>query len=652
MLKQTSKYNSFITLYVVLLLLLVINTVFAFFVSLKMCLVSALITLIGVAVTIVRSFGFNKSFKQLLLALEEGASINSKTLAEFGLPVIIASEENEIIWYNNSFSKLTKNVEYFGTDISELLSADLLKLESNAVCEARFNGREYDLFRTYVPSKKENYYIYYLVDNTSLKRAAREFYATRPVVMVITTDNFNETLRDSKDSERSAFLGAIHGEIEKWLSEINSISINIGAGTIHVVLDERGLKKLSETKFSVLEAIKKLKLCNFGGVTLSVGVGRGGTTYSETELLSKQALDMAQSRGGDQVVIKNNNNEYKFFGGLSSAKEQRTKVRARTVSSAILEMINASSKVVLMGHQYSDLDSLGSAYGLASVCADLEKQTYIVFDKDKTLALPLYNYVSSNDTRVTFQNGTSLYDVVDEKTLLIILDTHRAAFLECPELYDLIKNVIVIDHHRKAVDAIDNAVIFYHATAASSTCEMVTELIEYMPRVKISEISANALLSGITLDTKNFFLHTGVRTFEAASKLKAAGADTILVKRLSSDNMRTYSRKSLIVSRAEIYNECAIAFDDQMDDATRIASSQSADEMLYLEGVKASFVLYKTDKSVNISSRSYGQVNVQLIMESLGGGGHQNMAACQLEVEDIETAKQMLIKAIDNYNNN
>lgn len=648
--KRVSKYNEFITLYVVLLLLLVLNTVFAFFVNLTMCLVSALITLIGVIITIVRFLSFNTSFKELMSALEEGASINSKSLAEFGLPSIIASENNEIIWYNNSFSKLTKNTECFGSDISELLHADLLKLESNAVCEAKFGGREYDLFRTYVPSKKENYYIYYLVDNTSLKRATREYYATRPVVMVITTDNFNEALRESKDSERSAFLGAIHGEIEKWLSEINSVSINIGAGTIHVILDERGLKKLSDTKFSILEAIRKLKLCNFCGVTLSIGIGRMGATYSETEILSKQALDMAQSRGGDQVVIKNSNNEYKFFGGISSAKEQRTKVRARTVASAILEMINASSKVVLMGHQYSDLDCFGASYALASVSADLGKQAYVVFDKEKTLALPLYNYVSGNDERVNFVNGTSLFDIVDEKTLLIISDTHRADFLECPDLYDLIKNVIVIDHHRKAVDAIDNAVIFYHATAASSACEMVTELIEYMPRVKISETSANALLSGITLDTKNFFLHTGVRTFEAASKLRAAGADTILVKRMSSDNMRTYSRKSLIVSRAELYQECAIAYDSEMDDVTRIAASQSADEMLYLEGVKASFVLYKTEKSVNISSRSYGEVNVQLIMESLGGGGHQNMAACQLDAEDIDTAKQMLIKAIDNYN--
>ena len=646
--KQSSKYNSFITLYVVLLLLLVVNTVFAFFVSLKMCLVSALITLVGVIITIIRFISFNTSFKQLLSALEEGATINSKTLTEFGLPAIIASEDNEIVWYNNSFSRLTKNIEYFGADISELLHADLLKLESEQVCEAKFGGREYDLFRTYVPSKNSNYYIYYLVDNTSLKRAAREYYATRPAVMVITTDNFNEVLRDSKDSERSAFLGAIHGEIEKWLSDINSISINVGAGSIHVMLDERGLAKLSETKFSILESIRKLKLGNFSGVTLSIGVGRGGSTYSEIELLSKQALDMALSRGGDQVVIKNIKNEYKFFGGHSSAKEQRTKVRARTVSSAILEMINASSKVILMGHQYSDLDCLGASYGLASVCADLQKQAYIIFDKEKTLALPLYNYISNNDSRVVFASGTSLYDIVDDKTLLIVCDTHRAAFLECPELYDLIKNVIVIDHHRKAVDAIDNAVIFYHETAASSACEMVTELIEYMPKAKISEASANALLSGITLDTKNFFLHTGVRTFEAASRLKANGADTILVKRMSSDNMRTYSRKSLIVSRAEIYNECAIAFDETMDDITRIASSQSADEMLYLEGVKASFVLYKTDKSVNISSRSYGQINVQLIMEQLGGGGHQNMAACQLDASDIATAKQMLIKAIDN----
>lgn len=647
--KQTSKYNSFISLYVVLLLLLAANTVVSFFVSLKMCFISAAITLIGVVITIIRLSKFNASFKQLLLALEQGASIKSKTLSCFGIPAIITSDNNEIVWYNDAFDKYTKNTEYFGYDISTVFNADLVSLEANSICDATFNGKEFDMFRAYVPSADGNYYIYYLVDNTSLKRTAREYFATRPVVLMIATDNFNETLRNSKDSERSAFLGAVHGEIEKWLGNTNCISVNIGAGCIQVLLDERGLKQLIENKFSVLDNVRKLKLCEYTGVTLSIGVGKGGASYNETELLSKQALEMAQSRGGDQVAIKNNKNEYKFFGGVSSAVERRTKVRVRTVSSAVQEMICACSKVILMGHKYSDLDCLGAAYALASVSADLNKTAYVVFDKEKTLALPLYKEVIKVDNRVIFTKGDNLFELIDDRTLLIILDTHRAAFLENEELYNKIDNVIVVDHHRKAVDAINDAVIFYHETAASSACEMVTELIEYMQGVKISPMTANALLGGIVLDTKNFFLHTGVRTFEAASKLKLYGADTVKVKRMSSDNMRTYSRKSLIVSKTELYNGCAIAFDEISDDITRIASSQSADEMLYLDGVKASFVLFKTDDTVNISARSYGEINVQVIMENLGGGGHQNMAACQLKVADIDTAKTELVNAIDNY---
>lgn len=631
------------------LVLLAANTVLMAFVSVKFMIISLIFLIVGSAFTVYYVITFNRYFKKFILTLDSGGAIRSKALSQLKMPVIYTNVSGEIIWYNSVFEKYLTGTDAYGADIFGLLKFDKEEIYEKGFCELIYKSKEFTLYYTVLTDGKNKYFAYFLTDNTVLKRAAREYYASKPAVMMIKTDNFNDLTRNCKDSERSSFLSAIHKEIENWLADIKCININLRDNDVYVLLQERDLVRLIESKFSVLDSVRKLGSESVSGVTLSIGVGRGGANLEECESLCKQAIEMAQSRGGDQAAIRNRNNEYQFFGGVSSSVQKSNKVRVRVVASAIYEMISAADNVVLMGHKYSDLDCLGASYALAEVAISKGKNTFIVFDPGTTLAGSLYDRIIEENKCVIFTDGSNLSSVVGEKTLLIVSDTHRASFCENPNIFDMVKNIIVIDHHRKSVDAISDAVIFYHETAASSACELVGELLQYMPGVSVSKLAADALLAGITLDTKNFCLHTGARTFEAAAYIKNCGADSIRVRKFFSDNRRTYVRKAQVVANAQLYENCAISFEETDDDITRIVSSQAADELLNLQNVSASFVLCHISGGINISARSYGEINVQLIMEKLGGGGHQNMAACQLRTVDFADAKKALIKAIDEY---
>ncbi len=645
-------HQSYLLLYLILLFLLALNTFILAFVNVRLMLVSLLITLIGAALVIYNAVNLQATYRKFVEALNSSAQPQSPTLERFNLPVIYVSDNDEILWYNKKFEIHLKANDCYGKNVYEFLGLNRETILENGTAEIKYNNKEFSVYGTAVHTDSSSLRIFYLIENTNLKRAAREYLAARPVVMLIATDNFSEVMRNCRDSEKSSFRSSIHKEIENWLSNINCISINRNDKYIFVLTDERSLNKLIAGKFSILESIRKLKQNNYGGVTLSIGVGRGGKDLSECEFYCRQGLEMAQSRGGDQVAIKSSGNDYKFFGGISAVVERRNTVRARVLSSAITEMMSASSNIIIMGHKYSDLDCLGASYALYKTAEAIGKRAFIVLDKEHTMASALYKRIVAQDNSCNFTDGSDILNKIDDKSLLIVLDTHRAGFLENQEVYNKCKNVIVIDHHRKAVDAIDNAVIFYHETAASSACEMVTELIQYLPSYNPDELVSDALLSGIMLDTKNLCLHTGVRTFEASAYLRRCGADPVKVKGLFSDSFSTYSRKSSIVSKAELYGNCAISFDETDDDITRIATSQAADELLNLERVKASFVMCRIADGINISARSYGDVNVQLIMEALGGGGHRNMAACQVKSDDFIDTTQLLKNTIDNYNKN
>ena len=360
---------------------------------------------------------------------------------------------------------------------------------------------------------------------------------------------------------------------------------------------------------------------------------------------------MALGRGGDQAVVKTDNG-YRFFGGVSNGVEKRSRSKTRIIANALQDLIINSDRIFIMGHRFGDLDSVGASCGLAGAVQLLGKEVYIAVDSKKNLASNLIDMVNEATDNRLFISPADAADMIENDDMLIIVDTHNKDYIESVSLYEKARSVVVIDHHRKTVNFIDNAVIFHHEPYASSASEMVTELIQYFDYhsdEKIAAFYAEALLAGIMLDTKNFVMRTGVRTFEAAAFLKKVGADTIEVKHLFSNSIDSYRRKTQIVASAKIHNNCAIAAADFESDDIRLVAPQAADELLNITDVDASFVIYKTSNTVNISARSLGSVNVQLIMEQLGGGGHQTMAAVQLKDTTIKDAARALILTIDEF---
>ncbi|MBQ1453180.1 MAG: DHH family phosphoesterase, partial [Ruminococcus sp.] len=381
--------------------------------------------------------------------------------------------------------------------------------------------------------------------------------------------------------------------------------------------------------------------------TISVGLCRGAGLVRDSEMNARKALEMALGRGGDQVAIIRDGN-YEFFGGTAAAAEKVSKVRMRIIANAISRAVNDSDKVYIMGHRFSDLDCVGAAVGMQCIMEKTFKRySKVVINRDATMARKLIDYTDERLESNIFITPEEAIHGLTSKTLLIIVDTHLKNSLESSELYEKCKRVIVIDHHRRAVNYINNALVFCHEPSASSASEMCCEIISYMDDKPLGYIQADALLSGIMLDTKNFVLKTGVRTFEAAAYLRRKGANTLTVKELFSGSIETYREKVDIVCRSEIYNGCAISTSQSVESDIRLAAAQAADEMLTLTGVAASFVVFPDNERINISARSYGRINVQVIMEQMGGGGHQTMAATQLYNTTIQDALAQLKAAID-----
>lgn len=633
---------------------LIINTVIALFFDKRVFIVSLIFAIVSAALAVYRLMSMQNKLGSIINYVSNDlSSSESKALWELKVPVMISTGNGEIVWFNSALeSSITEASEIVGRKLESLIGSDSMEqLKIARQSEIMLYDKVFAIYRSQINRSSDILDVYYLFDQTSFKKTAFEYNQSRPVVAIITFDNLDEITKNARDSEIAAFKSTIQTEIEKWSSQTTGIIRKITGDKYLMVLDERSLLRLIDGKFSILKTVREHK---FGEscATLSIGAGRGGSTYAECEELANQALDMALGRGGDQAVVKNQNNEYKFFGGLTNAVEKRTKVRARIVASALRELMESSKRIIIMGHRFADLDCFGASFGLYNAARAMGKEAYIVMDKDKSMANPLLKRIEGIGIDCAISDGSNLIGTIDRDTLLIIADVHRPMFLENSDVYRACKNIVVIDHHRKAVDYIDNAVIFYHEAGASSTCEMVTELLQYINSKSVGQIEAEALLAGIMLDTRNFVMHTGVRTFEASAFLRNRGADPIAVKKLFSGSMPSYRERANIVAKAELYGDCAIAENRVRDENTRIASSQAADELLGISGVQSSYVLCRLGDEINISARSLGSVNVQLIMEALGGGGHRTMAACQLPTKDFAEAKQKLINAIDEYKAN
>ena len=614
--------------------------------------ISELIIALGAFAVVAASFVNLKKYVSAVIAggMNAIGENDERTINNIPVAAVIIGENNEILVSNKLFKEIVcKNEEPVNDNISFYLSnqnPDSL-YDDNGV-DTLINDHWYIAFGV----KNGPGSVIYFIDNHTYKSNSDEYVNTRPVIAIISFDNSEELDREHEDGKAAQIVVTVEKIIVKWVVSANGFYKKISGDRYLAVMEERCLKQFIEEKFKILEEIRAIKINDRINATISIGIGHGGSTYRENELWARKALEMALGRGGDQAAVKKAES-YHFFGGVSKGIEKRDKVRTRVIAATLTNHVTNSSNVLIMGHRFSDLDSVGAAIGMwSAVVKGLHRNAYIVINKQQTLAKPLVASFDKAGFESIFKSESEALDIMDEHTLLIIVDTHSPNFLESKAVYENCKRVVVIDHHRMMVNHIDNALVFYHEPYASSASEMTAELVQYLGSESISRLESEALLAGIMLDTKNFVLRTGVRTFEAAAYLRSKGADTVEVKRMFSNSIDTYKVKYKLVSEAEIFNYCAIAFADEDIPDIRIASAQAADELLGIENVKASFVMYKTGKTINISARSLGDMNVQVIMEALGGGGHQSMAACQMEDVSMAEARERLVSIINDLDIN
>lgn len=567
----------------------------------------------------------------------------------FPLPCVMCDIKGNVVWYNAEFDQniLNDNKKIGMCDFfADFNYYDYSELK---IAEAEYGEKKFTAFITKVNSVSNPMLCIYFFDDTYLKETEIKYQLSKPFIMLIFIDNVEQLSRQLTDSQVAQILGGIEAKIEDWLKDEKLILKKIGTGKFLVIGEKISLDRLCDKKFSVLKTVREYKQNNLPfNLTLSIGVGTGDD-FSQCESRAKKSLEMSLGRGGDQAAVYTDNG-YVYFGGMSNHSNDNSRVSPRQTAANISTLIKKYKKVVIVGHKFSDYDSVGSAMGIHFFAEANGVQAFVAVDEKTTLSKALISLSTENG----FHGFISLSDALDkcdEDTVLFVADTHRLCLIDEPRLYERAGAKVIIDHHRRSDDFLNDANIFYHLPSPSSTCEMVTELIEYSTiQNKLPPVIATALLSGIVLDTKEYVLRTSGRTFEAAAFLKECKADTVAVKKLFSVSADMIALKNEILDRAEIYENCMISFTESNSKDIRIITSKSADEMLNIDGVKASFVLSYIDGGVvQISARSLGEENVQLIMENLGGGGHSTMAAAQIKNTDIETAKSMLMKAIDSY---
>lgn len=601
-----------------------------------------------------------KNLHKFVTEMESQLNLTERdSLYKFPAPAIIVDSEGIIIWYNIAFSEQVYGGDAFGLHLSKIIDIDLERAMSNKNVTVDYQTSHFKISAVTTDKRDaeskliSSLTLLYFEDISDYITLETKLNNLRPSIMLISIDSYDELLSGEKDSEKSHILIQIEKLLETYLELHHGIMRKISSDKFFAVIEDRYVNDMIEDKFKVIDEVRNIPVSGKAPVTLSIGVGMGSVDLSESELFAKQALEMAQGRGGDQVAVKREDG-FEFFGGVSKGIEKHTKVKTRIVATALEELINSSSSVLIMGHRNGDMDSIGSGAGLCGAIRLLNPELYVrmVVDAEHNLAVPIIERLNENltDQEPVFITPAEAMEQLSENTLLIIVDTHNKDILESPELYEAAKQIAVIDHHRQVVNYIDNAVIFHHEPYASSASEMTAEIIQYFPGIEhLQSYYADVMLAGIMLDTKDFVMRTGVRTFEAAAFLRKLGADMVAVKGLFANSMACIQKRSQLIASTEIYNRCAIAVDDSADDCIRIASAQAADEMLGIVDVDASFVIFRTPVGVNISARSLGAMNVQIIMEKLGGGGHQTMAAAQFTDITVFEAKAKLISAIDEH---
>ena len=566
-----------------------------------------------------------------------------------GLPIpTMLIADGRVLWYNTIFREEVLN----GTDAVTRPIDRLFPELDLAVC-SRPHGQDLTVgnkrFTAYAGAAKgsRGANIVYLVDDTVYKQTLEEYTASRPACLIIVIDSYDELFDDMKDSEQAKELEAINSLLEAYIAKSTGFLRKISNSRYIAVVEERDIHWMLQERFEILDQVRALHPGGF--TTLSIGVGHGGKTLQECHQMARESIDIALGRGGDQAAVKTVDG-FEFYGGISHGVEKRSHVRSRIIANALCDLIKKSDSVIIMGHRMSDLDAIGSAIGVLRICKICGVPAVIAVNSDATLAGPLLKTFIDAGEGHNFIPPDQTLDVITPRTLLIVVDTYQKRLLESQKIYEKCKRVVVIDHHRMAVGHIDNPLLLYHEPYASSASELVCELLQFLPKeANITALEAQALLAGIMLDTRSFALHVGVRTFEAAAWLRSRGAQTADTKLLFNTSKEEYEARAHIVESAYIYKGCAIALSEELDAGMNVVLPMAANDLLTINGVDASFVAVAKNGGVNISARSMGALNVQVILEPLGGGGHLMMAGAQLHDCTLQDAETRIREQIDIY---
>lgn len=649
-------------IYLVIILLLLI---FICVQNVKLIIPAILLFLLVVAYTYFannkRKSEISETLQDLTLTVDSAAKTS---LINSPFPLIILETGGNVIWKSSKFASEFENIDMntFINDIIFNLKEEIdNKKEKNDKSISRnikVNNKTYKLVGKFVNSKKYNKVnkekymaILYFIDETENIKLQKQYNDSKSCVGIIMIDNYEENMQMLESEEKAQYIAEIDKEIYEWANETKGILIKSDRDTYVYIFEQRYLDKIRDDKFSVLDRIKELDPKQKVQFTLSIAISNEGDTDKEKYKSAQMAMDIVLGRGGDQAVVRQND-IYKFFGGRAQEVEKRTKVKARVVAHALENLIKESSKVMIMGHANPDIDAMGSAIGIYRLVKSIEKNAYIVTSNTPTLQSFRESLLEEPEYEDVLISKEVAEENIDEDTLLVIVDTHKFNYVESQEVLKKAKKVVIIDHHRRSADYIENATLIFQEVYASSAAELVTELLQYAKvSVELKKIEAESLYAGIMMDTKSFTFKTGVRTFEAAAYLRKCGVDIIRVKKWFQSDLESFNKIAEIVKSSEIVNDSiAIAiYDNQKEKDVNLLCAKAADELLTISDVTASFVLGNTGEKVYISGRSIGDINVQVILEKLGGGGHITLAGAQVEGMTIEEVKEELIIRINEY---
>ncbi len=595
----------------------------------------------------------------------EYAWVQKKLLADLNLPYAVADETGRFLWMNQEFRRISKEEKGAGRNLMslfpEVAKETLAELKEAVSVHSEYGESKYRIDLKPVTMEedggeakdalgseadRQKLIAIYLFDETEILKSRQEINDQKMVAGLIYLDNYEEALESVEEVRRSLLMALIDRKISKYIAGMNGVVKKLEKDKYFFTIKQQYVKELQDNRFSILEEVKTVNIGNEMAVTLSIGMGMNGETYSQNYDFARVAIDMALGRGGDQAVVKDAE-KIQYYGGKSQQLEKTTRVKARVKAHALRELMETKDRLLIMGHKMSDIDSFGAAVGIFRIATSLNKKANIVINEVTSSVRPMMERFMNNPDypEDLFLTGDQAAERVDANTILVVVDVNRPSITDAPALLRMVKTIVVLDHHRQSSEIIDNAVLSYVEPYASSACEMVAEILQYIADgIKIKSPEADAMYAGIVIDTNNFTNQTGVRTFEAAAYLRRSGADITRVRKLFRDDMSDYKAKAEAVRMAEVFEGAfaiSVCPSEGVENPT-IVAAQAANELLGINGMKASIVLSQYNGTIYLSARSIDEVNVQVMMEKLGGGGHRTIAGAQLPGITIEEAIERL----------